>query len=158
MDISVKMGERMFNYRVAAIITHQGRLLAMHDEKSPYYYLPGGRVQMGEEAPQALVREMQEELHITARVVRPLWLVQGFFNEIMNGLDYHELCLYFLVDVMDTDLLSRGDAFTLKDNEHTLRFEWLSFDKLKDEYFFPTFLKSEIYRLPSEFTLLAVHE
>ena len=81
MDITCKMGEDMFNYRVCGIIVHEGALLAMHDERAPYYFLPGGRVQMGEEAEHAIVREMQEELHLTPRIVRPLWLVQNFFNE-----------------------------------------------------------------------------
>ena len=32
----------------------------MHDERSPYFYLPGGRVKMGETANQAVVREIRE--------------------------------------------------------------------------------------------------
>ena len=32
-------------------------------------------------------------------------------------------------------------------------FEWLEFDQLKNKYFYPTFLKKEIYNLPNEFTI-----
>ena len=46
MDISFISGQDKFNYRVCAIILSGNRILAMHDERSPYYYLPGGRVRM----------------------------------------------------------------------------------------------------------------
>ena len=72
MDISFAAGEKKFNYRVAAVILNGGKLLAMRDEYSPYYYLPGGRVKLGETAEQAVIREIQEELHVTAEIVRPL--------------------------------------------------------------------------------------
>lgn len=153
MDISFKTGNEKFNYRVCAMIISDGKILAMHDGRSPFYYLPGGRVQMGETAESAVVREMKEELGITAKVIRPLWLNQAFFNEDVNKIDYHELCIYFLMDVSETDLLSKSEKFTLKEGEKTLTFEWLGFERLKDEYFYPLFLKEEIFNLPSEFTL-----
>ena len=153
MDISFKTGDKKFNYRVCAIIISDGRILAMHDGRSPFYYLPGGRVQMSETAEGAVVREMKEELGVTAKVVRPLWLNQAFFNEDVSKINYHELCIYFLMDVTETDLLSRGEKFTLTEGNKTLTFEWLAFERLKDEYFYPLFLKEEIFNLPSEFTL-----
>ena len=81
MDISFVLGQDKFNYRVCAIILSGNKILAMHDERSPYYYLPGGRVRMGETAEHAVVREVEEELNIKAKIVRPLWLNQGFFTE-----------------------------------------------------------------------------
>lgn len=50
MDISFKTADGVFNYRVAAIILRENKILAMHDERSPYYYLPGGRVSLYETA------------------------------------------------------------------------------------------------------------
>ena len=44
MDISFKSGNEKFNYRVCAMMISDERILAMHDDRSPYYYLPGGRV------------------------------------------------------------------------------------------------------------------
>ena len=76
MDISFKMGDEKFNYRVSAIIISNGRILAMyHDKPSEYYSLPGGRVMMGETAEQAMVREIQEELGVSLKISRPLWLI-----------------------------------------------------------------------------------
>ena len=153
MDITFETKAGRFNYRVCAVLLDRGRILAMHDERSPYFYLPGGRVRMGERAEDAVLREVREELGIEVRILRPLWLSQSFFNEDVAHVDYHELCLYFLVDASATDLLTRGDRFRGPELRHVHDFEWLPFEQLKDEYFYPLFLKTEIYRLPDGLTL-----
>ncbi len=153
MDISYMKDSSKFNYRVCAVIISDSRILAMRDERSPYYYLPGGRVQMGETAEQAVIREAKEELNIAPEIVRPLWLNQSFFTEDVDHLHYHEICIYFLMDVSHTELLEKGDRFTLTEGRHTHDFEWLPFERLKDEYFYPLFLKADIYKLPEQFTI-----
>ena len=153
MDISFLCEKQKFNYRVCAIIVSEGKILAMRDERSPYFYLPGGRVKMGETAESAVIREVQEELGVTLKISRTLWLNQAFFTEDVDQLRYHELCIYFLMDISDTNLPERGRVFTLTEGKHIHIFEWLEFDRLKNEYFYPLFLKKEIYNLPNEFTL-----
>ena len=153
MDISFRSNNQKFNYRVCAMMIWDGKILAMHDDRSPYYYLPGGRVAMGERAEQAVIREVEEELGITPKIIRPLWLNQAFFTEDVDNLNYHELCLYFLMDISETDLLTRGLQFTSAEGRRTHTFEWLAFDRLKEEYFYPLFLKKEIFNLPTELTL-----
>ena len=135
------------------MIISENKILAMHDERSPYFYLPGGRVTMGETAEHAVLREVWEELGIVPKIVRPLWLNQGFYTEDVDKLRYHELCIYFLMDVSETKLSENGDKFTRMEDNQTHIFEWLEFDRLKDEYFYPLFLKKEIFNLPKELEL-----
>lgn len=158
MDISFQIDGEKFNYRVCAMIINEDKILAMQDERSPYYYLPGGRVMMSETAEQAVIREIEEELGITPKIIRPLWLNQAFFKEDVDGLHYHELCIYFLMDITNTNLLSKGSQFSIKEGHHQHNFEWLEFKRLKDEYFYPLFLKKEIYHLPSTFTIRTERE
>ena len=153
MDVSFKIGNEKFNYRVCAMIISDGKILAMHDERSPYYYLPGGRVAIGETAENAIIREVREELGVTPKIVRPVWLNQAFFTEDVDNLHYHELCIYFLMDITDTDLLSRGKKFTTNEGDRMHAFEWLEFARLKDEYFYPLFLKKDIFNIPDVFTI-----
>ena len=158
MDISFVLENEKFNYRVCAIIISDNKILAMHDERSPYYYLPGGRVQMGETAEHAVIREVEEELNISPKIIRPLWLNQSFFTEDVDKLNYHEICIYFLMDISETDLLEKGERFTLQEGCHIHDFEWLSFERLSDEYFYPIFLKTGIFNLPEQFTIRTEYE
>ena len=153
MDITFKTDDGVFNYRVCAIILNEGKILAMHDQRSPYFYLPGGRVSVGETAEEAVIREVWEELQIKASIDRPLWLNQAFFTEDVANQRYHELCIYFLMDITGTDLLSRGEHFFRKEGSRTHEFQWLPFSQLQEEYFYPNFLKTEIFRLPQTFTI-----
>ena len=153
MDISFQTNEGTFNYRACGIVIENGKILAMRDERSPYYYLPGGRVMINETAEHAVIREFQEELACTPAIQRPLWLNQAFFTEDVDQTRYHELCLYFLMDITHTDILSRGERFTMQEGRHTHVFEWLALERLQDEYFYPIFLKKDIFHLPDVFTI-----
>ena len=153
MDITFRTEQGRFNYRVCAIIVNNNKLLAMHDERSPYYYLPGGRVMMHETAENAVIREVKEELDIDAEIVRALWLNQSFFIEDVDNEKYHEMCLYFLLDIEKTNLLEKGDEFILIEGKHIHVFEWLPFERLKDEFLYPLFIKDRIYNLPTVLTL-----
>ena len=153
MDISFSNGNEKFNYRVCAMIINEGKILAMKDNNSPYYYLPGGRVKIGETAEHAVLRECKEELNAEPEIIRPLWLNQAFFTEDVSRIRFHELCLYFLMDISKTDIISRGDKFVLYENGIKHCFEWLSFENLENEYFYPTFLKKDIYNLPESFEI-----
>ena len=150
MDLTFRMEEGTFNFRVAAVIAHEGKLLIMQDPEAPYWYLPGGRVQLHEQAEAALLREMGEELGIAPTIVRPLWLVQHFYFEVVNREQYHELGLYMLVDVSGTELLQRGEEFSVREDDHVNTFRWVEFEKLEQLYLHPVFMKKAIFHLPEQ--------
>ena len=158
MDITFKTEAGWFNYRVCAMILREGKILAMKDQVSPYYYLPGGRVQLHEAADDAVLREVREELGVEANIVRPVWLNRGFFEEDVTGERFHELCIYYLVDVSGTDLLSRGETFLWQEGKRTHTYTWLPFERLEEEYFYPKFLKKKIFSLPDTLPIQAEYE
>lgn len=150
MDITFNTDEGKFNYRVVAVILHDGKLLATKNNDAPYYCLPGGRVQMGESAEKAILREVHEELGISARIERPLWFNQAFFEEDVDGTIFHELCVYFLLDVQDSVIPTDSKYFTTQEGLKVNKFEWLTIEEVKKAYLYPTFLKQEIDNLPTK--------
>ena len=158
MDITFKSEEGRFNYRVCAMILQEGKILAMKDQVSPYYYLPGGRVRLHEAADDAVLREVREELGVEAKIVRPVWLNQGFFEEDVTGERFHELCIYYLMDVSGTDLLLRGETFLWQEGNRTHTYTWLPFEQLEREYFYPQFLKKKIFTMPDTLRIQAEYE
>ncbi len=156
-DITVDFEGGRFNYRVAGLLIHDGKLLAMMDDGIEHWYLPGGRVRLHETAENAVLRELVEELGLADAVIeRPLWLDQAYFE--CDGHKYHELCVYFLIDHSKTDILERGEKFRIVEGKRGHSFEWLEFSRLEKEIFFPLFLKRDIYALPERFTLRTEYE
>ena len=158
MDISFKTKEGRFNYRVGAIMIHEQKVLMMKDEGSSYFYVPGGRVKINETAETAVLRELKEELGIDGEIIRPLWLNQSFFEENVTHELFHELCLYYLVDISKNDGLFTDNTFISKDHEQLFRFEWISFDRVSQEYLYPSFLKKKIFHLPEHLEILCEYE
>ena len=57
-DLTFRTRCGTFNYRVGAVIIHDGRLLLMKNEEEPYYYTVGGRVRFNETTEEAVIREV----------------------------------------------------------------------------------------------------
>ncbi len=153
MDVTFKTAEGRFNYRACAVIISNNKLLVMHDCHSPYYYLPGGRVEMNETAENAVLRELEEELDINAQIIRPLWFNQSFFIEDVTKEKFHEICIYFLIDISKTDLAERGDQFFGVETDKKHIFEWLPIENIKNEYLYPLFIKDRINNPPENFEI-----
>lgn len=148
MDITFQMPEGRFNYRAAGIILHKGKVLVMRDDRSPYYYLPGGRISLHESSGEALARELLEELRTETEIQRLCYIVESFFVEEVTKEKFHEVALYYLLKPSE-ELLGRGEAFTAKEGNREHRFYWKSFAQLRDLYFQPAFLKERLNSLPA---------
>ena len=158
MDMTIKLDDGYFNYRVAAVIINHGRLLVMHNKEYNTYYLPGGRVQLHESSETAIKREIKEELLIDINNFRPLWLNECFFIEEGVNEKFHELCIYYLLDISDTNFNHFENKFILKENGSNNYFEWILFDKLGEQIVYPLFIKDEIYNLPNHLEIRVDYE
>ena len=139
--LQVRTGGVLFVYRAGAVALDGGRVLIHRAEGDEFWALPGGRVQAGETAREALVREIHEEIGTPAGVAgRLLFIVENFFEHwpLDRGPDggekisHHELGLYFEVGLPDDVTaipsfsgVEEGGARPLR-----LEFEWVPLDAL----------------------------
>lgn len=87
----------------AVIPDEHGRVLfdrTHHAGKAPFYWLPGGGVEPGEIAEEALRRELIEEASLVITVDRLLYVSENLFVE--SGDYRHEVILYFLARAGET--------------------------------------------------------
>lgn len=149
MDVTFQTDVGRFNYRVAGVLIHENRLLVMTDERSPYYYLPGGRVSMNEESTMAIKREIKEELDVEVEATQLLWIVENFFVEQQSQEQFHEIGMYYLLQLTEEDILKRGQEFIMNEGGYKkLSFLWLPLEKIKHLNIYPLFLKERIMNLP----------
>ena len=149
MDVTFQTDVGRFNYHVAGVLIHENRLLVMTDERSPYYYLPGGRVSMKEESTMAIKREIKEELDVEVEATQLLWIVENFFVEQQSQEQFHEIGMYYLLQLTEEDILKRGQEFIMNEGGYKkLSFLWLPLEKIKHLNIYPLFLKERIMNLP----------
>ena len=147
MDLTFKTPEGRFNHRVAGLLMQEGRVLIMMDQRSPYYYLPGGRIALHETSEEAIVRELREELHTEVVVRRLCYVAESYFVEEVSGERFHEVCFYYLLEASE-ELLSRGAEFYSEEGQKRHFFRWEPLSGLQDTYFQPAFLKDRLQQLP----------
>ncbi len=148
MDITFKTEIGRFNYRVAGLIINNNKLLIMKDDKSPYYYIPGGRVKMHETSRDAILREIKEEIEIEVKINRLLWTVENLFIEKQSN-RVHELGVYYLLELKDESILKKGDKFIMNEGgSRTLKFEWKPLEDIRNLNIYPVFIRERIMNLP----------
>ena len=62
------------------------------------------------------------------------------------------------VFILHTDILDKGDKFRMYERHHIHDYEWLTFERLKNEYLYPVFIKEKIFDLPDTLVLQAEFE
>ncbi|MDF2547489.1 MAG: hypothetical protein K0R93_2387 [Anaerosolibacter sp.] len=145
--INFKTKEGIFNFRVAGILLYEDQVLIHRSMKDDFYAFPGGRVEMFEQTEDTIVREMEEELGVTVRVDRLLWICEHFFTH--ENHQYHEICFYYLIECKDASLLGRGNLFYVTEGKTEFEFRWVPLEKVQDESLYPTFIKRRLEDLPA---------
>jgi ADP-ribose pyrophosphatase YjhB (NUDIX family) len=144
-DIVFERDGKKFNFRAVAVFEHHNRILLHRVGNNPYWSLPGGRVELLESSADSILREVREELAVEATMIRPLWIMENFFNAY--GFDFHEIASYFLLSVPQ-ELITKGDSFETRDGSTTLHFKWHEVKDLENTELFPAFLRTSLAKLP----------
>lgn len=141
--------EGFFNFRVAGVAIHNGRVLLDRNTRNNYWVLPGGHPDLMEPMADAVRREIQEEIGTETKVSRMLWAVENFF---FKGRPIHELSFYFLVELpADSPLLLSEGPFYGDEHGRKLIYQWFPIDEkiLTELPLYPGFLASALTNLPN---------
>lgn len=132
--------------RAAAVITRPGQVLLHRAEGDLFWALPGGGIEPGESAAQALVREMHEELGAAVEPGALACVVENFFA--YGGMDYHEMGLYLHAQPQPGSLLDRTPGPYLGVEGHrALEFAWFARASLAELDLRPAFLREALATL-----------
>ncbi|MEH7444994.1 NUDIX hydrolase [Bacillus sp. JJ1122] len=145
MDATFYLEGAVFNYRVAAVIVKDGHVLIHKQGTDSYWALPGGRVEVMEDSQTSIIREMKEELGLDAKVERLLWFTENFFD--YNDKNYHEIGLYYQVEIVDERFVFSTDPFYGEEGERLI-YQWVPVEKLEEIILYPEFLKAALLELP----------
>ena len=132
-------------YRVGGIAVHDGRLLVEHDVRHGFCFVPGGRVEYGENAVEALARELNEELGEEATIGRLVLVADNLFE--IDGNWFQEVSLYFLVEFAPGSMVFDRDG-TFEGRESGTLFQWLPLDEIEQANFLPPFLHQYVRAIP----------
>lgn len=149
-----------FNFRAAAVVMREGRVLVGRTTTEAIWYLPGGRVEWGETTHQAVERELVEELGVAGEVGALALMIENFF--IFEGRRFHELAYYYRAELpedfpyrSDDEVCHRG-----RDGGNDLEFRWLKVDAetLRVHQFRPIALGDRLADIANGFQHMVVME
>lgn len=141
-DCTVAIDDGFINLRVGAIIMKGDKFLMVGNQKDDYLYSVGGRIQFGESAEEAIVREVFEETGVRLEVDRLGFIHENFFYGDYGKKDeklIYEVSYFFYMKTPD-DFEPVCDSFT--DDESKEMLVWV--DTKSETTFFPTFFRKEL--------------
>jgi 8-oxo-dGTP pyrophosphatase MutT (NUDIX family) len=141
--ISFDAADHRFNLRAAAVFIQENYVLLHRMESDVIWALPGGRVEPGENAASAVVREMMEELGEVVHCGELLYVVENFFEH--KSKQNHEVGLYFRCTLSsNSSLWSTNRPHFGVEGCSRLEFRWFLLSDLQAVNFHPCFLRSAL--------------
>ena len=143
--------------RSAGVISRGERVLLHRGLDDDFWTLPGGTIEGGERSDEALIREIDEEMHVAARAVRLLWLVENRFTYVARR--FHEIGFYWLLDVPERAWQSwpeHGGEFEMI--EPHIIFRRAALRDIAAMVIKPDFLRRDLLDLPKHTVHLQIDE
>lgn len=141
-------GKRLLTNRAVAVIAHEKRVLLHRGAHEHVWSLPGGRIEPGETAAEALRRELREELGLDTAIGPLLWVIESFYRD--GEAHCHELGLYFAVAPHEGwPPLHTAAPFAGVEAGKGLVFQWFGPDEIAAITINPACLQGRLGTLPA---------
>lgn len=115
-----------------AVTLEGGSILLSPQHREGSYDLPGGKVELGEQVEDGLIREVFEETGIKVRPVRLLAMRDNFFKVTFREPQevWHSVMMYYLCEKVGGHISTTG--FGEHEKAYAQEAEWIPLDTLKD--------------------------
>ncbi len=131
--------EKKFHLRVRAIIRDGEHILAVKAKGLKYCFLPGGHHEIGESLPNALLREIKEEMGREATILQYLGVVENGWQK--NDAYHQEINHVFEVTVPGMDAKANPASA-----EEKLEFLWVKPEDFELQDFRPLVIRTLIIK------------
>ena len=131
--------ERMIRNAAKALIIKDGKMLAIKisDGKEEWYIMPGGGQDTEELLPEAVCREVAEELGLQVEVKDLVFVIEGLHGEKFHRVDLVFLCEY----------KGRIENAILQGDTNQVGYDWLDIKTLNTAPLYPSKLRRQIMNL-----------
>ena len=132
---------KQFHLICRAVILQNHHILLARQKGADNTFLPGGHIEIGESAKNALKRELKEELNFEIKVNRYLGAVEADWEKA--EVKHYEINHIFMADIINLETTNNN----LTSFENHLEFKWSLVDDLDDHNLLPHPLISLIKNL-----------
>lgn len=137
MDLKIKTEKEEFHGRTCGIIKQEDKFLIMRVDKTPYYHIPGGHIEIGEDSEQAIIREIKEEIGCDVKKTKLFVIQENFW--VRNNKNCHGIEFYYIIKPnQQLEIKNYERIENDKGKEKLLEFKWVTSQELKDIDLRPT--------------------
>lgn len=129
MDLKIKTDLQEFHGRTCGIIKQQDYFLIMRVNKTPYYHIPGGHIEIGEDSKEAVIREIKEEIGCNVKDAKLFAIQENFWER--KGKQCHGIEFYYVIEpepqlsIKDYERIEND-----KGEDKLLEFKWVKSEEL----------------------------
>lgn len=151
MDLKIKTETQEFHGRTCGIIKQEDYFLIMRVNKTDYYHIPGGHIEIGEDSKTAVVREIKEEIGCDVKTAKLFAIQENFWER--KGKECHGIEFYYVVEP-EPKLNIKNYEKVEKDKgeEKLLEFRWVKESELASVDLRPSNIKELLIK--GEYTSL----
>ena len=131
MDLKIKTETEEFHVRTCGIIKQENKFLIMKVNKTSYYHIPGGHIEIGEDSEQAVIREIKEEIGCDVKEAKLFSIEENFWTR--NNKKCHGIEFYYIIkpkqqlQMQDCEKIEND-----KGEEKLLHFKWVTLEEIKE--------------------------
>ena len=132
-------------YRVGGIAVYDEHLLVEHNVRYDFCFVPGGRVDYGENAIEPLATEIREELGEEVKIGRLVLVADNLFE--LDNDRFQEVALYFLIEFAPGSKILDRDGVFEGINAGAIS-QWTPLDKVEQASLVPAFIRERMRAIP----------